>query len=356
MIDKTRWGILGTGGIARIFAAAVAESASGQVVAVGSRHEVTARAFAGEFGIGRAYGSYTDVLDDPSVEIVYVATPHNTHVELAVAAARAGKHILCEKPLAVNAAGARVIVEAARRANVFLMEAFAFRVHPQTRRLAELLEGDEIGELRSIHATFGFDAGPAPTNYLLRPDLAGGAMLDNGCYPVSLSRRIAGHTVGRVFRDPDKVVGVGVLHPEHRVDLESAALTWYEGGITAQLMCTIRTEVDRVVVVTGSRGIIRLPAAYLPGRMDRFGGAPRILVERFGEEVREVPIDVRAGLYTVEADAVVAHVREGRTEAPEMSWEDSIGNMETLDRWRAAVGVSYEQEVEGPPGSLMETD
>ena len=356
MSDLAGWGILGTGGIARTFAAAVADSRYGRVVAVGSRDGGTARAFADEFACERAHGSYAAVLEDPGVDIVYVATPHNTHVELAVAAAQAGKHVLCEKPLAVNAAGARVIADAARRAGVFLMEAFAFRVHPQTTRLAELLEGDEIGDLRTIHATFGFDAGPAPTSYLLRPDLAGGAMLDNGCYPVSLSRRIAGHTVNATFRDPDKLVGVGVLHPQHGVDLESAALAWYEGGITAQVLCTIQTEVDRVVVITGTRGIIRLPAAYLPGRMDRFGGAPRIVVEPFGGDAREIPIDAHGGLYTVEADAVVAHVREGRTEAPEMTLDDSIGNMETLDRWRAAVGVRYGPEVEGPPRSLLEND
>ena len=176
-------------------------------------------------------------------------------------------------------------------------------------------------------------------------------MLDNGCYPVSLTRRIAGHTVGAIYRDPDRLVGVGLVHPELGVDLESAALAWYEGGITAQVLCTIRSEVDRVVVITGSRGIIRLPAAYLPGRMDRFGGAPRIVVERFGEDAREIAIDAPGGLYTVEADAVVAHVREGRTEAPEMTWDDSIGNMETLDRWRAEVGVRYDPAVEGRHGS-----
>jgi predicted dehydrogenase len=348
MTERAAWGILGTGGIAHIFAAAVGASSSGRLAAVGSRDASTAAAFAGEFGIDRSHGSYQAVLDDPAVEFVYIATPHTLHVELAVAAARAGKHILCEKPIAPSAAGAAIVIEAARAAGVFLMEGFAFRCHPQTKRLAELLEGDEIGELRSINAQFGFDAGPAPTNYLFRHDLAGGAMLDNGCYPVSLSRRIAGHTVGATYRDPDRLTGAGLLHPEQAIDLDAHALSWYEGGIAAHLTCTLRTEVDKNVLITGSRGFIRLPAAFLPGRMDRFGGQPRIILERDGEAAREIVIDAPAGLYTIEADTVVARAREGRTEAPEMTWEDSMGNMRVLDRWRAEVGVHYDEGVETP--------
>ena len=347
MTARAAWGILGTGGIAHTFATAVQESQLGRLVAVGSRDATRAEAFAKEVGADRSHGSYEALVDDPDVQFVYIATPHSTHVELAVLAAEAGKHVLCEKPVAVNAAGAAVIFEAARRAGVFLMEGFAFRCHPQMAHLVRLLEGGEIGELRAIQASFGFDAGPAPTNYLMRRDLAGGAMLDNGCYPVALSRRIAGHTIGRVFRNPDRVFGAGLLHATEGIDLDASALTWYEGGISAQLACTIRTEVDKTVLITGSQGFIRLPAAFLPGRLDRFGGVPRIVVERHGEAPREILVETPAGLYNLEADAVVAHAREGRTEAPEMTWEDSLGNMAVLDQWRAAVGVKYDAAVEG---------
>ena len=139
-----------------------------------------------------------------------------------------------------------------------------------------------------------------------------------------------------------------MLHPEHGVDLESAALAWYQGGITAQLFCSIRTHVDRTVVVTGTHGLLRLPAGFLPGRMDRYGGAPRIILERHGESAREIRIEAPGGLYGTEADAVVDHVRAGRTEAPEMMWEDSLANMAVLDRWRVEVGVRYDPAVEGP--------
>ncbi len=347
MSETAGWGILGTGGIARVFAAAVQESSLGRLAAVGSREAPRAEAFAREFQAERAHGSYEALLADPAVEFVYVATPHPLHVELAVAAAQAGKHILCEKPLAVSEAGATIVIDEARRADVFLMEGFAFRCHPQTQRLAELLDGGAIGELRSISATFGF-AGEPSSHYLFRGDMAGGAILDNGCYPVSLVRRIAGHTVGQLYRDPDRLFGAGVVDAIEGIDLEAAAMLWFDSGFHAQLMCTIRTEVDKVVKITGSEGFIQLPAAYLPGRMDRFGGTPRIVVERHGEESREIAIDAPGGLYAIEADTVVARAREGRTEAPEMTWADSLGNMRTLDRWRAAVGVEFDASIERP--------
>ena len=346
MSERAGWGILGTGTIGATMAEAIQESQSGHVVAIGSRDGSKAEALSRRVGATRAYGSYQEVLDDPAVQFVYIATPHSHHVEWVVAAAAAGKHILCEKPLAVNARSARTAIDAVRRAGVFMMEGFAFRVHPQYARLKELLEGGEIGDIRLVNARFGFDGGPSPANYLHRPELAGGAILDNGCYSAALTRFVAGTTVGRWFRNADRFCGVGLLDRELGIDFDAAAITWYDGGFTAQLVCTMRTEVDKTVLITGSDGFIRLPAAFLPGRMDRFGGTPRIIVERHDRDAYEIMIDAPAGLYTNEADAVVSRAREGMTEAPEMSWEDTIGNMELLDQWRAAVGVRYPDEVE----------
>jgi predicted dehydrogenase len=345
MDRRAGWGILGTGKIARIFARDLAEAGRGRLVAVGSRDNVRASTFAAEFGAARVHGEYQLLIEDPEVDFVYVATPHTTHVELTLAAAAAGKHILCEKPLAVNAAGARQATAAARRAGVFLMEAFAFRCHPQTRRLAELIRAGEIGEVRSVTAAFGYDAGPSPANYLLRADLAGGSILDVGCYTVAFIRHLAGAMAGQRFRDPVRTEGSGLLHPEHRVDLDAAAIAWFDDGLTAQLACSIRTNLDSTVTITGTEGFIRLPAPWLPGK---FGGAPRIIIQRRGADAREIGVEAGAPLYALEADTVVEHARAGLLEAPEMSWADSIGNMDVLDRWRESVGVRY--ELAGEPG------
>jgi predicted dehydrogenase len=341
MSGRPGWGIVGTGKIARIFAKDVQAASPGSVVAIGSRDRERAAAFGAEFGVANAHASYEALIHDPRVEFVYIATPHTSHVALAMEAASAGKHVLCEKPIAVDADGAAKMIAHARSTKTFLMEAFAFRCHPQTAQLVELLQNGAIGELRAATAAFGYDAGPAPTNYLLRRDLAGGSILDVGCYTVALTRQVAGMAVAQPFRDPLRIVGAGLLHPEHGVDLDATAIAWFEGGFTGQLACSIRTNLDSTVCITGTQGFIRMPAPWLPGRL---GGPPRIMVQRHREAPREIAIDESRGLYAVEADTVVARAREGRLEAPEMSWADSLGNMQALDRWRDEVGVRYESD------------
>lgn len=345
-MDQAGWGIIGTGKIARIFAKDLEQARLGRLVAAGSRDLERGIAFASEFGASRAHASYTALIRDPQVEFVYVGTPHTTHAALAMEAAAAGKHVLCEKPLAVNADGAIRMIEQARNSKTFLMEGFAFRCHPQTHRLMEALRAGEIGELRSVSASFGYDAGTAPKNYLFRKDLAGGSMLDVGCYTIAMARLLAGAPCGQPFRDPVRVEGAGLLHPDHGVDLDATAIAWFEGGFSGQLACSIRTGLESSVQITGTEGFVRLPAPWLPGR---FGGPPKIVIQRHREPVREILVDEPVGMYAIEADTVVRRAREGLLEAPEMSWADSLGNMETLDRWRRAVGVTYENEPAAAP-------
>jgi predicted dehydrogenase len=171
--EKVRWGIVGTGKIARIVAGALRESRCGELVAVGSRDRDRAEAFAASLGGPRAL-NYREVVEDPDVEIVYVATHHPWHREWAIRAAEAGRSVLCEKPIGMSRADAVEIVDAARRNDVFLMEAFAYRCHPQTYRLLELLRSKRIGDVRMVDAVFGYDASSSPSNYLLVRDLGGG--------------------------------------------------------------------------------------------------------------------------------------------------------------------------------------
>jgi predicted dehydrogenase len=338
MADRASWGILGTGKIAHLFAREVQKSVDGNVVAVASRSIERGTSFAREFGIPVAHQSYEALVSDPRVDFIYVATPHTTHAALAMAAASAGKAVLCEKPLAENAVIAARMIDHARECRTLLMEAFAFRSHVQTRELVKLIETGEMGELRSVTASFGYDAGPAPTNYLLRNDLGGGSILDVGCYTVALTRQLAGAAAGEPFRNPTRLSGVGLYDQDHAVDLDATAVAWFENGITGLLACSIRTNLDSIVQITTSEGFVSLPTPWLPGMI---GGQPRIEIRRRGEPLRQVVIDEPRGLYAVEADTVVARAREGRVEAPEMSWADSLGNMEALDDWRSDLGVRY---------------
>lgn len=339
MNDKVRWGILGTGKIARIVATALAESEDGELVAVGSRDAERASALAAEFGAPRA-GVYEEVLGDASVDLVYVATHHPSHREWAVAAADAGKHLLCEKPLAVTYADAERIVEAARRNDVFLLEAFAYRCHPQTFRLVDLLREGAIGEVRMIDAVFGYDAGPEPTNYLMVHELAGGGILDVGCYTTSMSHLIAAAAKGQAVAPAVDVAAAGRIGPTG-VDHSTAATLTFEGGLVARVACSIQANLDSSVQIYGSAGRITVPSPWLPGRI---GTEARILVERWGAESETIDVPLEADVYTVEVDAVNTFVRKGERSPSAMTWDESLANMRTLDRWRAAIGLRYRDD------------
>jgi predicted dehydrogenase len=341
-----RWGILGTGKIARIFGAALRLSRTGELVAVGSRSMASAERFGADLGVPRRHGSYAQALADAEVDVVYIATPHPTHAGLIAEAARQGKHILCEKPLTVTAAEARHAVDIARRHGVFLMEGFAFRCHPQTERLVSLIRDGAVGEVRMLEAAFGYDAGPSPRNYLLDRDLAGGSILDVGCYTVAMCRLLARVALGSDHGEPMIVTGTGDVSASHGVDLRAVGGLAFESGLIAQVGCAIDANLGSSLRVLGSQGVITLTDPWLPGR-----GRPATITlnGRSGEKVWP-GADTDGDLYAVEADEVARCLAHG--ESPAMRLTDSLGNMEALDRWRHAVGVSYLQDVRPTPGQV----
>ena len=328
------WGILGTGKIARILAAAVRASQDGELVAFGSRDLARAAALGAEFGAPR-HATYEEVVADPDVDVVYVATHHPYHREWAVRIADAGKHVLCEKPLAVNSHDARAIVDAADRNDVFLLEAFAYRSHPQTARLVELLRSEVIGEVRLIDAAFGYDAGPAPTNYLLVPELAGGSILDVGCYTTSMAHLVAASATGKTAIDVAEVTGIGTIGPTG-VDHSAIASLAFETGVLARVACSIQANLHSDLRIYGSHGRLHVTSPWLPGRI---GSRAEIVVERSGADPESIDTSVETDVYTVEADFVNAAILKGEREPVIMPWEDSLANMRTLDRWRDVVGI-----------------
>src|SRR6188768_2614014 len=206
---KLRWGIISTGKIARTFARALAQSETGELVSVASRTPEGVSAFAAEFRVPHAHESYEALLADPEVEAVYIATPHPWHAQWAIAAARAKKHVLCEKPLGMNHSEVEAIVQAARDNDVFLMEAFMYRCSPQTRELVRLLRSGTLGRVKGIQASFGFDGAYPESGRLLNNELGGGGILDVGCYPVSMARLVAGIANGELFSEPLELYALG---------------------------------------------------------------------------------------------------------------------------------------------------
>ena len=335
-----RWGILSTGRIAGVFAKGLAGTGAGRVVAVGSRTAASAARFAGEHGIAppHAHGSYEALLADADVEAVYIATPHPEHVEWAVKTAEAGKHVLCEKPAGMNHAEGLRMIQAAQRSGVLFMEAFMYRCHPQTAKLVDLLRSGAIGAPRLVQAAFGFRTEFDAGSRLWNKALGGGGILDVGCYPVSFARLLAGVAEGRGFADPVEVCGAGRLHPETGVDVFAAATLRFAGGMVAQLATAVGLGIDNTARIFGDEGWIEVPHPWI---ITKAGGEQVIRLHRRGAAQPEL-ITVAAGnAYSLEAEAFAAALRAGLRAVPEMSPEDTLGNLATLDRWRAAIGLSY---------------
>ncbi len=345
-MKKLRWGIMGTGAIAHAFARGLGQSERGELAAVGSRTADSADRFAAEFGVTRRHAAYPALLADPGIDAVYISVPNTLHAHWAVRAAEAGKHVLCEKPIALNHGQAMAMVEAARENGVFFMEAFMYRCHPQTTRLLALIRDGAIGEVRMIRAAFGFGGGSTidPTRRLFAPSLGGGGIMDVGCYPVSMARLIAGAAVGRPFADPIDVAAGG-HRGETGVDEWAAAVLSFENGIIAQVSTAVRASLDNSLEVYGSEGRLTVANPWVANRQEADPG--RIVVTVKGQSTtHEVPAERTSFAY--EADVVARAVAEGHTEAagPAMTPADSLGNIAVLDRWRDAVGVVFPDETE----------
>ncbi|MDT9693559.1 Gfo/Idh/MocA family oxidoreductase [Streptomyces sp. P9(2023)] len=336
MGKTVRWGVLATGGIAAKFAGELRAADGAEVVAVASRTEASARAFADRFGIPKAYGEWSALVADPDVDVVYVATPHHAHREAAGLALEAGKAVLCEKALTLNAREAEELVALARDRGLFLMEAMWMYCNPLIRRLAELVADGAIGEVRTVQADFGL-AGPfAPDHRLRDPAVGGGALLDLGVYPVSFAQLLLG--------EPDSVQAHALLSPEG-VDLNTGMLLGWSSGASALLSCSVVADTPMTASVTGSEGRVDLPHGFF--FPDRF------TLRRHGREPEEFVLDGddperdRQSLLP-EAAEVARCLRAGLTESPLVPLDGSLAVMRTLDAVRDRIGVRY-------PGELVAT-
>jgi predicted dehydrogenase len=341
-MNKLAWGIISTGRIAGVFAKGVLGSKTGTLVAVGSRTQAAADKFGNDFLDGRQitrHGSYEALLADKNVQAVYIATPHPQHALWAIRAAEAGKHLLVEKPIAMNVAEATAIVEAARRNKVFLMEAFMYRCHPIVSKIVELIRAGAIGQVRAISATFAFNAPPNYEGRILSNALGGGGILDVGCYCASFARLIAGAATGTDVAEPLELKAVGHIGPTGVDEYTSAVLT-FPGNIVATLTCGVQCGMENVARVYGSDGSITM-ASWV----QRDTGNKLVLVPT-GKPTQEITVDADENVYSLEADVVAHHVARGELQAasPAMTWSDTLGNMKTLDRWRREVGVVYDCE------------
>ncbi|RWN35631.1 MAG: oxidoreductase [Mesorhizobium sp.] len=336
-----RWGILGPGSIAQSFAGGVAASRTGKLVAIGARNPAKP-GLAESFPGARILDGYDALLADPDIDAIYISIPHPGHAQWAIKAAEAGKHVLCEKPLALTAFEADAMMHAARKAGTFLGEAFMYRLHPQTLKLVDLIRSGVIGDIRMIKSSFGFAMpGFMPQHRLYANDLAGGGILDVGGYPVSMVRLIAGAALGQPFAEPDKVVGTAHLG-QSGVDEWASALLHFPSGIVAEVSCSISLNQDNVLRILGTKGRIEVPDFWFAGG-NRDVGLGRIDIIASTGARQTISVEEKRHVYSFEVDAAGEAIRAGGQEFawPGMAWAESLGTLRVLDKWRAAAGLEY---------------
>jgi len=298
--------------IAKVLADAIGQAGNAELVAVGSRKPETARAFADAKGVRAAHGSYGDLLADGNVDIVYVSLPNTLHCEWTIKAAEAGKHILCEKPLAIAVDECERMFGAAEANGVCLMEAFMYRCHPQTMRLREMVDEGRIGELRIVHSTFSFSVSD-PANIRLSKPLHGGGLMDVGCYCVNLSRFIAG-------AEPIAVFGAAAYGDESGVDENLAGTLVFDSGAFGQFDVGVRSAGRSGAGIVGSTGRIAVPVPWKPGdtatvTVHDAGGSEEVTIQG-------------GNPYVLEVEHFSRCVTEG--EQPILSRADSVGNMAAI--------------------------
>jgi predicted dehydrogenase len=321
--ENFNWGILGPGGIARAFAKDLNFSQGHTIAAVGSRSLENAQKFAETFG-GTAYGSYEELVADPTVDAIYVATPHPAHHDNVILALNAGKPVLCEKPFAVNAKEAQAMVDAAARNSVALMEAMWARFLPHYAKVREIVDSGVLGPILSIHADHGQRLADQGITRLIEPDLAGGALLDLGIYPVSFAHMILGN--------PAHINSKAVM-TEKGVDAQTSMIFTYESGAQAVLTTTMIEQTPCRAVIAGLNGWLEIDRTfYNPAAM-------RVVLN--DGTVTEYPNTYTGHGLREQAETFKQLVRSGKLESDILTWADTVDIMKSLDTVREQIGLKY---------------
>ena len=327
MVEKVKWGVLGTANIAlRKVIPGMQRGEWCTITALASRDGAKAQRTSRELGIPKSYGSYEELVADPEIEAIYNPLPNHLHVPWTIKAAEAGKHVLCEKPIGLNVKDALPLLEARDRTGVKIEEAFMVRTHPQWIRVLELINADNIGQVRSVMGQFSYN-NPDPHNIRNIAEMGGGGLMDIGCYLIAFSRM--------VFRDePARVVGLIREDVGTRTDVVTSALLDFREG-QAAITCSTRMTPFQRVQITGTLGRIevQIPVNAPPDR------PCRILIDDgsdffgAGAETVEFPI---CDQYTIQGDLFARAIRENHE--PIISLEESIKNMAVIDAIFASAG------------------
>jgi predicted dehydrogenase len=338
MSRTLRWGVMGTGNIARQFCADVRSAKRCMIQAAGSRKLETARTFAAAHEIPVAVGSYADLIGRDDIDAIYLSLPNSMHHEWTIKSLRAGKHVLCEKPLAVDVAQAEEMFDVAERSGRVLVEAFMYRSHPQTKAVIDAVQRGVIGELKTIRTSFCYRTTRVDNNIRFQPELHGGALMDIGCYCINFSQLFA-------RQEPSQVSAFARFHSSG-VDEIVVGTMRFPSGVMATMNCGMSLQADNTAALSGSEGYIEIPVPWKPPQQNAQWhlaySAPPLMDKVRGRHPGTVPpretfsVNSSAGPYALEADDFAASVLDGAP--PLIAREDSLGTMRTLVAFRSAIG------------------
>ncbi|MGA8987338.1 Gfo/Idh/MocA family protein [Aeromicrobium sp.] len=316
-----RWGILATGHIAESFATDLALTEGNELAAVGSRSSDSASAFADRHGAARSYGSYSELAADPEVDVIYVATPHSRHLDDVMTCFEAGKAVLCEKALTMNATDTRALVDEARRRELFFAEAMWMRTNPNIRRAVELAADGLLGDLGQVRAELGFVAPPDKAR-LWDPALGAGALLDIGIYPLTFAHLVLG--------EPISIVAAGV-RSDRGIDVNGGATLTYASGAVASIAWTQVAHSDNRASIAGDRGRIEIPARF---------HHPTEINHTHDDHTDTIREPVVGRGYAHEIAEVAACLRAGTTESALLPLDDTVAIMEQIDEILRQIGIA----------------
>jgi predicted dehydrogenase len=335
-MSKIKWGIVGTGSIANAFAHSIKYCKDSNLISVYGRNEATLKQFSKKFNI-QAHSDINSLLSSNDIDAVYIATPHNSHFEYAFQAIKNKKHVLCEKPITINHIESMVLFGLAKDAEIFLMEAYMYRTHPQTLNIlnsVKILRDSQ--EDIFINCSFGFNAEIPEDHRLRNLMMGGGAILDVGCYPLSMVKLLAGQILDKPYADPESIEVSGELDITG-VDLNSKAHIVFTDNIKANISCAINKEYENNLEVISGNFKLEVSEPWHCGQFQE--GLSSIKIYNKESLVEEITYKDDVGLFTREIDHASQCILEGSKESELISHNDSQSIMLWLDRWRQETGV-----------------
>ena len=333
-----KWGILGTGSIAKAFAEALLET-EGELVAVASNSASRAEEFSNPYNC-KAIEGYQNLISLSEVNAIYVATPHTSHFELTAECLRQRKAVLCEKPMTINATETMALIDLSRKNNTLLMEAFMYKIHPQTQRLMEIIQ-EKLRSPLTIRSEFCFSVDVPETHRLVNKELGGGSILDIGCYPISISRHAVGAVNGKNFMNPILEDCSGELNSQN-VDLNAYAKLQFEDGSSAEVKSATNLSSPSDVEITDGSTTILIDQPWHCGEFTDRKSQIKIKYSNNNEEIIDISTDI--GIYALEIDHFSEYFKKQVNESSLIPHNDSHGNMIALDAWRRELKVIYDED------------